>query len=61
MIIVIRAGYVIEVHNNGDFENYQVVDLDLHDKQGIIDQAETKIKIKNDSLETILSNFKIYE
>ena len=61
MIIVIRGGYVVEVHNNEDFENYQVVDLDLFDKQAIVDQSQTKIKIKNDSLETILSNFKIDE
>ncbi len=61
MIIVIRAGYVVEVHNNDDFDNYQVVDLDLFDKQAVISQAQTEIKIKNDSLETILSNFKIDE
>ena len=61
MIIVIKEGYVLEVHNNEDFKDYQVVDLDLFDKQAVVSQAETKIRIKNDSLETILSNFKIDE
>ena len=61
MIIVIRGGYVVEVSNGGESDNYQVVDLDLFDKQAIVNQAETKIRIKDDSLETILSNFKIYE
>lgn len=61
MIIVIRRGYVVEVSNDGNPDTYQVVDLDLFDKQAIIDQAQTEIKIKSDSLETILANFKIYE
>ena len=61
MIIVIRGGYVVEVSNDGNPDTCQVVDLDLFDKQAIVDQAQTEIKTKNDSLETTLANFKIYE